>query len=70
MDTQTERRPGDHILDHYVPHLNDADREIARERLQGLAKIMLDIAIRKVEEERLGLDSHLSDSTGMIQPTP
>lgn len=69
MEQCPERSPGDDILDRYVPHLSGADRELARERLQGLAKIMLSIAIRKVEEDMQGRDSRKCDSRGKIQPT-
>lgn len=69
MEQQTGHRPGDMILDHFVPHLKGADRELARERLEGLAKIMLDVAIRKVGEEVQERDSRESDSIGKIQPT-
>lgn len=46
------KRPGDQIIDKYMPNCSDEDREIARERLQGLAKILLDIAMREVREEQ------------------
>ena len=70
MEKQPGNRPGDAILDHFVPHLAGADRELARERLQGLAKLMLDVAIRKVREDVQERDSRESDSIGKIQPTP
>jgi hypothetical protein len=70
MEPRPERRPGDDILDRYVPHLTGVDRELARERLQGLAKIMLTIAMRKVDEDIQEQDSHESDSCGRIQSTP
>lgn len=70
MEQHPERHPGDDILNRYVPHLTGADRELARERLQGLAKIMLTIAMRKVDEDMQVRDSRESDSRGRIQPTP
>lgn len=68
--SQTERQPGDDILDRYVPHLSGSDRELARERLQKLARLLVRIAMRQVREEREGIDSRESDSRGRIPPTP
>lgn len=70
MEQHPERHPGDDILDRYVPHLTGVDRELARERLQGFAKIMLTIAMRKVDEDMQVRDSRESGSRGRIQPTP
>lgn len=52
MEAHNERRPGDQILDRHVPHLTGADRELARSRLQGLARLLLQIAMRQVREEQ------------------
>lgn len=49
------RRPGDQILDRYCPNLSPADREIARERLEKLARLLVRIAMRQVREERSAL---------------
>jgi hypothetical protein len=70
MTSQPARRPGDQILDRYVPHLKGADRELARERLQGLARLLLRIAMRQVREEMDGRDSHQSAGRGKILPPP
>ena len=69
MERDPGHRPGDVILDHYVPHLGPEDREIARERLQGLAKLLLRIAIRQVREETQVSDSPVSDSGRIISST-
>ena len=45
-------RPGDHIINRYLPDCSDEDREIARTRLQGMAALLLKIAIREVKEEQ------------------
>lgn len=66
--TNNGRQPGDIILDRYVPHLGPADREVARERLQRLARLLVKIAMRQVREEREADDSHESDSKGRIPP--
>lgn len=68
--TNRERRPGDEILDRYVPHLTSPDRELARERLQKLARLLVRIAMRQVREEREAADSRESGSGGRIPPTP
>ena len=69
MEPQPAPRPGDQILDRYVPHLTGADRELARERLQGLAKLLLRIAMRQVREEMQATDSRDSDSGRIISWT-
>ena len=70
MKPKPDHRPGDYILDRYVPHLSGADRELARERLQGLAKLLLRIAMREVREEMRAADSHDSGSGRIISSTP
>ena len=70
METSPDHRPGDHTLDRYVPHLSGADRELARERLHGLAKLLLRIAMREVREEMQTDDSPDSDSGRIISSTP
>lgn len=70
MEKSADHRPGDVILDHFVPHLAEADRELARKRLQGLAKLMLRYAMRKVREEQEQADSLESVSHGKITPVP
>ena len=47
-----QNRPGDYIINKYMPDCSDADREMARTRLQGLAALLLKIAIREVREEQ------------------
>ena len=69
MELKPAPRPGDQILDRYVPHLTGADRELARERLQGLAKLLLRIAMRQVREEMQATDSRDSDSGRIISST-
>ena len=70
METSPDHRPGDHILDRYVPHLSGADRELARERLQGVARLLLRIAMREVREKMQAADSRDSDSKRIISSTP
>ena len=59
MMNMPKRRPGDLILDHYVPHLSPEDREIARERLADFAELLSDMAVGTA-----GQAMHSSDSPG------
>ena len=70
MEKQPDHRPGDVILDHFVPHLDAADREIARERLQQFAAWLVRIAMRQAREEMQRRDSRESDSLDTIESTP
>jgi len=70
MSDTPDRVPGDIILDHFVPHLESADRELARERLQEFAGWLVRIAMRQAREEMHRRDSRDSDSIDRIQPTP
>lgn len=68
--TNPRRRPGDDILDRYVPHLSGSDRELARERLQKLVALLARIAVRQVREESEKGDSRKTGFEGRIPPTP
>ena len=70
MSEVPEHRPGDIILDHFVPHLDGADRELARERLQQFAGWLVGIAMRQAREEMQRRDSRESDSLDTIESTP
>ena len=70
MNEAPQHRPGDVILDHFVPHLDAADRELARERLEAFVGWLVRIAMRQVREDMHLRDSRESDSIGRIQPTP
>lgn len=47
---RTQRRPGDVILDHYMPNASEADREAARENLRAFAAAILRICTRIADE--------------------
>jgi len=70
MERKPEHRPGDIILDHFVAHLTGPDRELARERLQDLVRIMLEIAIRQLDEDIHRQDSQEAGGQGRIPPIP
>lgn len=70
MTSTHKRRPGDQILDRYLPDVTGAERELARERLDGLVKLLIRIARRKVDEDMHSIDSRESDSSDRIQPNP
>ena len=59
METKPDHRPGDHILDRYVPHLSGTDRELARQRLQEFARWLVHVAMDQVRD-----DMHREDSRG------
>ena len=75
MTDPQQRRPGDRIIDRVAPHLTGADRDRARAQLEGLAGILVRIAIRQVREERAAARaapaSHAEDGAGdSPQPGP
>ena len=70
MEKQPDHRPGDVILDHFVPHLDAADRELARERLQNFAGWLVRIAMRQAREEMQLRDSRDSESLDTIESNP
>lgn len=51
MTTPREPKPGDAILDRYMPDADEATREQARENLRRFARALLRIAIRQTREE-------------------
>lgn len=54
---EPERRPGDLILDRYMPEAAPEVRETARRRLFDFVGVMLRIAVRLEAEKRRGLNS-------------
>ena len=68
--TSLPRRPGDIILDHYVPHLAPEDREIARERLSKFTRLLLDIARDQGGTAVDNADSCGAPKGGKIQTPP
>ena len=57
MEAKPDYRPGDHILDRYVPHLSGADRELARARLQEMARWLVHVAMDQVCNDMEPADS-------------
>jgi hypothetical protein len=57
MSTLSARKPGDIILDRYMPDADEAEREQARENLRRFAKALLRIAMRQTRAELAELDS-------------
>lgn len=51
MKLETTRSPVDRIIDRYCPIISPKERELARERLHRLARVLIRIAKRQVEEE-------------------
>jgi hypothetical protein len=52
MDTpQRARRPGDQIIDRYMPDATEEEREAARANLYAFVAVLLRIATREALEE-------------------
>jgi hypothetical protein len=46
------RRPGDRLFDRIIPDATAGERELAHENLRHFLRMVLDLAIRDVREER------------------
>lgn len=57
MHDSTTRRPGDLILDRYMPNATPEEREEARANLRRLLRTLTDIEERKMRDEERGRDS-------------
>lgn len=64
------RRPGDQILDRYCLDVSPEDRELARERLRALAKILIRIHWRLGSEDIPTGDSTHSRGEDRIPSLP
>jgi hypothetical protein len=51
MDTAQKRRPGDLIINRYMPHASEEEREKARENLYAFVTVLVRIATRLAHEE-------------------
>jgi hypothetical protein len=51
MTPNPSRRPGDLLLDRWMPNATPLERERAHENLRAFAQALLKIAIREVREE-------------------
>ena len=71
---QRASRPGDLILDRYMPDASEAEREEARENLRAYAAVVLQIATRLATEEyeqairTNGADKVALNSSSMLPP--
>ncbi|MEG3148177.1 hypothetical protein U1839_26305 [Sphingomonas sp. RT2P30] len=70
MNDAPKHRPGDGIIERYCPDLSAEERELAHTRLRNLAKVLIGIHKRLVEEDIHRSDSRESIADGRIQPTP
>ena len=50
MENPQNKKPGDIILDHYMPNATEAEREAARANLYALAAVILRICTRIAQE--------------------
>jgi hypothetical protein len=63
------RKPGDLILDRYLPHADKATRDRARENLYRHVAALMQCAAREVREEVVK-DSPVSSGPGIIPESP
>jgi len=67
---EDKRRPGDLILERYLPDADDETRARARENLRIFAKALLRIAIRQTREELAVQDSLKSREGAILSKAP
>lgn len=70
MERKPDHRPGDIILDRFVPHLGLEDREIARERLQQWMRWKLHIYMVRVRADMQRRDSHDGSEDSKMESPP
>lgn len=70
MANHPDRSPADRIIDRFCPDISEAERELARERLHRLARVLIKIERRHAIEEAQRTDSTQSGADGRIPPTP
>ena len=63
----SNHRPGDLILDRYMPNATEAEREAARENLREFAIIVVGIAKRLAREETKHAKEILEELKTMIE---
>jgi hypothetical protein len=51
MKPNAERKPGDLVLDRYMAHATEQEREAARDNLRAFAAVVIGIAQRRALEE-------------------
>ena len=64
------KRPGDLLLDRTLPGVDEATREVARDRWKRLIRALLKVATRLTLEEQAGGDSPNSDRRLRIPSLP
>ena len=67
MSKDPSKRPGDVILDRYMPDATDAEREVVRERLRRFAVILVQIDRRQRHEQLTGDDSPDRDGRDRVE---
>lgn len=66
----SDRQPGDLIIDRYLPNADTVARAKAREDLRTFAQALLRIAMRRATEELYADDSRESTGRRKITPAP
>lgn len=67
MTDRPAKRPGDVILDRYMPDATEVEREAARENLHQYAGIVFGIAKRLMREEREAARGLLSELATLVE---
>lgn len=65
-----KRRPGDHMLDRYLPNADDETRERAREAFREYARVLEDFGRRIAARKRDSHESKLYDRIPSLKPPP
>lgn len=64
------RRPGDQIIDRFLPDISPEERELAHERLRAMVHVVLRIGRRLAGEAKARADSTHDGQSGRIPPSP
>lgn len=70
MNETKQRRPGDFILDRYMPDATPEQRELARENLRRLAKLLLRVHERLARENPLPATRVMADGDVQCESRP
>lgn len=65
-----KRRPGDHLLDRYLPDADEKTRERAREAFREYARVLEDFGRRIGARKRDSRESKSCDTIPSLNPPP
>ena len=74
MPASPHHRPGDKIIDRYLPGANAEQRELARTRLQAYSRWLLEVAMEQARAKAQDSDSRDEDTSvtmdSALPPSP